>query len=200
MTWLTAVTAIGALAAMTPIGASIREVTGMGLVGVMTMMIGNHMRVGSRLSVMTALRAPVGLMAGVGVVGVMTMMISARVTVAARLSVMTALRAPVGLMAGVGVVGVMTMMIGARVTVAPLLAAIGAAIGMVAGVGVGMMAGARTIRSMSYTCLWMRQWRRCEPGTSSRTSSTTHCARLSHAASGERCRQNRQWLWTSRRD
>ena len=165
MTWLTAVTAIGALAAMTPIGASIREVTGMGLVGVMTMMIGNHM------------------------------------TVAARLSVMTALRAPVGLMAGVGVVGVMTMMIGARVTVAPLLAAIGAAIGMVAGVGVGMMAGARTIRSMSYTCLWMRQWRRCEPGpTSSRTSSTTHCARLSHAASGERCRQNRQWLWTSRRD
>ena len=114
--------------------------------------IGNHMRVGSRLSVMTALRAPVGLMAGVGVVGVMT------------------------------------MMIGARVTVAPLLAAIGAAIGMVAGVGVGMMAGARTIRSMSYTCLWMRQWRRCEPGpTSSRTSSTTHCARLSHTASGERC-------------
>ena len=60
--------------------------------------IGNHMRVGSRLSVMTALRAPVGLMAGVGVVGVMTMMIGNRMRVGSRLSVMTAIRASVGVM------------------------------------------------------------------------------------------------------
>jgi len=55
---------------------------------------------------------------------------------------MTAIGASIREMAGMGVFGVMTMMIGARVT--PLTP-------------VGMMAGARTIRSMSYACLWMRQ-------------------------------------------
>ena len=58
------------------------------------------------------------------------------------LTVMTAIGASIREMAGMGVFGVMTMMIGARVT--PLTP-------------VGMMAGARTIRSMSYACLWMRQ-------------------------------------------
>ena len=62
------------------------------------MMIGNRMRVGSRLPVMTAIRAPVGVMAGMGLIGVMTMMIGNRMRVGSRLSVMTAIRAPVGVM------------------------------------------------------------------------------------------------------
>ena len=102
---------------MTAIGASIREMAGMGVFGVMTMMIGNRITAIVTDARLQVRRRPKGQ----GAIGLMPMTSAlmtgtgVRGTVGA-LTVMTAIGASIREMAGMGVFGVMTMMIGNRIT------------------------------------------------------------------------------------